>query len=209
MKSRKKAIITGGIIISITLAVFLAVFASSDIITDANSQASKTLSNPEIDNNNKGSKVLLVLVSSQNNSTLKIAKVFAKVLNAQIKSPEQINPEELQDRTLIGFGSGIFDQMHHKTLLDLVDKLTGLDGKKVFIFSTSGVSREFAIKNSIDDPHTALREKLKSKGCIIAGEFNCAGFNSNSFLKLIGGMNRGKPDAEDLKKAEEFAGGLK
>jgi len=44
---------------------------------------------------------------------------------------------------------------------------------------------------------------------MIIDEFNCAGFNTNSFLKLFGGINKGKPNTEDLKQAEEFAQNLK
>jgi flavodoxin len=152
---------------------------------------------------------LLVLFSYHHNNTEKIANVFAKVLDTQIKTPQQINSEELQEYSLIGFGSGIYDGKHHKTLLDLVDKLSQATNKKAFIFSTSGVSRKFAIDHSIDDPHTPLREKLQSKGYMIVDEFNCAGFNTNSFLKLFGGINKGKPNTEDLKQAEEFAQNLK
>jgi flavodoxin len=57
--------------------------------------------------------------------------------------------------------------------------------------------------------HALLREKLQSKGYMIVGEFSCRGFNTNSFLKLFGGMNKGRPNAEDLKNAEEFAASLK
>jgi len=53
-------------------------------------------------------KSLLVLFSYHHNNTKKIAKVFAKVLDAQIKTPQQINLEELQEYDLIGFGSGIY-----------------------------------------------------------------------------------------------------
>ena len=53
--------------------------------------------------------------------------------------------------------------------------------------------------------HTPLREKLLSKGYMIVDEFNCLGFNTNSFLKYFGGINKGRPNAEDLKDAEEFA----
>ena len=154
-------------------------------------------------------KSLLVLFSYHHNNTEKIANVFAKVLDAQIKTPQQINPEELQEYSLIGFGSGIYGQKHDKALLDLADKLPQVANRKAFIFSTSGVTRKFAIDHSIDDPHSPLREKLQSKGYMIVDEFNCAGFNTNSFLKLLGGKNRGRPNAEDLKHAEEFAQNLK
>lgn len=153
-------------------------------------------------------KSLLVLFSYHHNNTEKIAKVLAKVLDAQIKTPQQINSEELQEYSLIGFGSGIYDQKHHKNLLDLVDELPQVNNRKAFIFSTSGVTRKFATDRAIDDPHLILREKLQSKGYVIVDEYNCAGHNTNSFLKLFGGLNKGKPNAEDLKYAEEFAQNL-
>ena len=153
-------------------------------------------------------KSLLALVSYHHKNTWKVADVFSQVLDAPIKTPQQINIEELREYGLLGFGSGIYDQKHHTYLLDLADKLPQVTGRKAFIFSTSGVSRKFAIKHSIDDPHTTLREKLQAKGYIIVDEFNCTGWNTNSFLKLVGGMNKGKPNANDLKNAEEFARNL-
>jgi hypothetical protein len=51
--------------------------------------------------------VLLVVCSCHHNNTGKIADVFARVLNARIKTPAQIIFEELQEYSLIGFGSGI------------------------------------------------------------------------------------------------------
>jgi len=154
-------------------------------------------------------KSLLVLFSYHHNNTEKIANVFAKVLDAQIKTPQQMTPEELQEYDLIGFGSGIYGQKHHKALLDLADKPLQVTDRKAFIFSTSGVARKFAIDHSTDDPHSPLREKLQSTGYVIVDEFNCAGFNTNSFLRLFGGMNKGRPNAEDLKDAEAFAQSLK
>ena len=153
-------------------------------------------------------KSLLVMFSYHHNNTEKIAKVLAKVLDAQIKTPQQIIPEDLQEYSLIGFGSGIYDQKHHKNLLDLVDELPQVNNRKAFIFSTSGVTRKFATDRAIDDPHLILREKLESKGYVIVDEYNCAGHNTNSFLKLFGGLNKGRPNIEDLKYAEEFAQNL-
>jgi flavodoxin len=153
---------------------------------------------------------LICLASFHHHNPGKIAKEIASVLDARIVNPQHISVDNIAAYKLIGFGSGIYDQKHHKMLLDLVDTLTFVEGKKVFIFSTSGVSRETAITNSIEDPHTALREKLKSKGCIVVDEFNCPGWNTNGFLlKLFGGINRGRPNAEDLNNARIFAGKLK
>jgi flavodoxin len=150
-------------------------------------------------------KSLLVVYSYHHHNTEKIANVIAKVLDAQIETPLQINPEELQEYSLIGFGSGIYGEKHHQTLLDLADKLPQVANKKAFIFSTYGAP---AIAASIEQQaknHLRLREKLESKGYVIVDNFSCAGFNTNSFLALFGGLNKGRPNVEDLKRAEEFA----
>jgi flavodoxin len=138
-------------------------------------------------------------------NTEKIAKVMAKVLDAQIKWPDKIKPQELQEYNLVGFGSGIYGEKHHKLLLGLADILPQVNNKKAFIFSTSAIMG----KEKVAKDHSHLREKLQSKGYIIVDEFACKGFNTNSFLKHFGGMNKGRPNAEDLKNAEEFAQNLK
>ena len=148
-------------------------------------------------------KSLLVLFSYHHNNTEKIAKVFARVLDAQIRKPQEVDPEELQEYDLIGFGSGIYDGKHHKSLFDLVDKIPQVTDKNAFIFSTCSIQREVA------NNHAALREELQTKGYTIVDEFGCRGFNTNSFIKYFGGMNKGRPNAEDLRNAEEFAQNLK
>ena len=146
-------------------------------------------------------KSLLVLYSYHHHNTEKIAKEFAKVLNAEIKTPQEIRPEEIQDYDLVGFGSGIYSAKHHESLLELADKLPQATGRRVFLFSTSGITGE--AKAAKD--HSKLAEKLQTKGYIIVDEFQCKGFNTNSFLKLFGGMNKGRPNDKDLKHAKEFA----
>ena len=146
-------------------------------------------------------KSLLIAYSYHHNNTEKIANVFAKVLDAQIKKPQQINPEELQDYDLIGFGSGIYGAKHHVSLLNLADSLPQVTGRKAFIFSTSAIMGEMKVA----EDHSELRKKLELKGYIIVDEFACKGFNTNSFWKHLGGMNKGRPNAKDIRNAEEFA----
>ncbi len=150
-------------------------------------------------------KSLVVLFSYHHKNTEKIAKVFAKVLDAQIKTPKQINPDELQDYNLVGFCSGIYGDKHHNSLLNLADKIPQVINRKAFIFSTSAMMGE----DKVAKDHSMLKKKLQSKGYRIVDEFACKGFNTNSFLKYFGGMNKGRPNAEDLKHAEEFAQSLK
>jgi len=189
----------------ITSFVAFTAFACATTSPDAVSRATSTISCQSGDAKILKPEVLLVAAVSKTGGTAKIAQAMAEVFGARVMSPSQLEPAELQSYSLIGFGSGIFDQRHHDSLFELVEKLSVLPGQKVFLFSTSGVSRQFAIDHDIDDPHTPLRDHLHSKGLEIVGEYNCAGFNNNSFLKLFGGMNRGKPDARDIERAKAFA----
>jgi flavodoxin len=154
-------------------------------------------------------KSLVVVFSYHHKNTEKVANIIAKVIDAPVKSPHQVNPEELREYDLIGFGSGIYSAKHHESLLDLADKLPQVTGKKAFIFSTYGAPAAFAGREFVEHNHSQLREKLKAKGYTVIGEFGCAGWNTNSFLKYFGGLNKGRPDAEDLKNAEAFARDLK
>lgn len=149
-------------------------------------------------------KCLLVLFSYHHNNTEKIAKVFATVLGAEIKTPQEANPGELQECDLVGFGSGIDSDKHYRVLLEFADELPQVTDKKAFIFSTSSMVG----KEKVAKDHSTLRDKLQSKGYVIVDEFACRGFNTNSFLRYLGGMNKGRPNAEDLKQAKEFAQNL-
>lgn len=150
-------------------------------------------------------KSLLIVFSYHHNNTQKIAEVIAKVLDAQILTPREINLEEIQEYDLVGFGSGIYGEKHHRTLLELADTLPQITDKKAFVFSTSAM----IWKDKVAKDHLTLREKLQSKGYVIVDEFACKGFNTNSFMKYLGGMNKGRPNAEDRKHVEEFAQKMK
>jgi flavodoxin len=158
-------------------------------------------------------KSLLVLFSYHHKNTEKIAHVIATVLGAPVKTPQQVNPDGIPEYDLIGFGSGIYGAKNHKSLLDLAEKLPHANGRKAFIFSTFGAPvglyKGERLREFIRNNHAALREKLLSKGYTVIGEFGCPGLNTNSFLKFFGGLNKGRPNAEDLRHAEEFAHNLK
>jgi flavodoxin len=150
-------------------------------------------------------KSLVVVFSYHHRNTEKIAHAIVNVLGAEVKTPRQVRPEEIGEYDLIGFGSGIYGATFHPSVLDLADRLPAAAGKNAFLFSTYGapgfaVDREFTGKN-----HAGMREKLQAKGYTMIGEFGCTGWNTNSFLKYFGGINKGRPDARDLADAEAFA----
>lgn len=143
-------------------------------------------------------KSIIVCISIHHGNTFKIAQKMAEVLRAEIKKPSEIKPKDLLSFDLIGFGSGIYAFRHHREILNLAKNLPDMQGKPVFIFSTSGA------KNGIKY-HSALRKILEKKNCKILDEFNCLGWDSFGPLKLIGGINKDRPNEKDLQEAKNFA----
>jgi flavodoxin len=146
-------------------------------------------------------KTLIICTSVHHQNTKQVATVMAEVLEADLVTVDQAQSCPLAEYDLIGFGSGIYFMKHHKTLLRFDETLPEFTGKRAFIFSTSGEGRTGL--------HAALRELLVDRGFSIAGEFSCEGWDTFGPMKLIGGINKGRPDAEDLEAARVFARGLK
>jgi flavodoxin len=150
-------------------------------------------------------KVLIIYISVHHGNTERVAQVMANILDADLLQVEQADASMLEQYDLIGFGSGIYFGKHHKSLLDFVNKLPTLRNKKAFIFSTSGL-RKIPFIHNFDKP---LKQRLQRKGFDIIGEFSCRGFDTYRATKLVGGINKSRPNAKDLRQAEDFAKGLK
>jgi len=152
---------------------------------------------------------LIIVFSYHDGNTQKIADAMAKVLGATVRTPQQVTPDEVAGYDLAGFGSGIYSATFDPSVLDLAGRLPHAAGKRACLFSTYGAPAVFAGGDFVRNNHAQIRNILQGKGFTIAGEFGCAGWNTNSFLKYFGGLNRGRPDAGDIRNAEEFARNLK
>ena len=144
---------------------------------------------------------LIVVYSYHHNNTEKVAHAMAKALQCEVKHPEEVDVEDIPKYNMVGFGAGIDSAKHYGPLLEFARALPMMQGKKAFIFSTSALLGADKVKKD----HGALRDILLSKGYQIVNEFACKGYNTNSFLKYIGGMNKGRPNGKDLQNAAAFA----
>jgi flavodoxin len=152
-----------------------------------------------------GLRSLVIVRSYHHGNTEKIAHAIACVLGAEVKTPDRVFPEQIREYDLIGFGSGIYSATFDPSVLTLADRLSYASGKRAFLFSTYGAPGFAVTRDFVADNHAEMREKLQLKGYKVIGEFGCAGWNTNSFLRFFGGLNRGRPDAHDLRNAETFA----
>ncbi len=142
-------------------------------------------------------KTLIVYASVHHGNTEKVGRAMADVLRADMVKTVDARPGMVQQYDLVGFGSGIYFGKHHRSLLDFVGALPPQSGRRAFVFSTSG-------RGSVGD-HETLRRRLVLKNFRIVDEFACKGWDTYAFLRLIGGINRGRPNEKDLENARAFA----
>lgn len=148
---------------------------------------------------------LIIYTSVHHVSHERVARVIANVLNADLLQSKQAATSMSEHFDLTGFGSAICFGKYRKNLLAFADKLPVIRSKRAFTFSTSGLRKIRFIHNS-DKP---LKAKLRPKGFDIFGEFSCLGLDTYRAAQLVGGVNRGRPNTEDLSQAEDFAKRLK
>jgi len=149
-------------------------------------------------------KVLIVYYSYHYRNTEKIAVVIAECLAARLSDLKDNEDLTVSDYALLGLGGGIDSGKHYREVLDYARALPITNNHPTFIFSTAGV---YSAKKMIKD-HNALRKILVAKGYEIVGEFSCLGHDSYSFLKYFGGINKGRPNQDDLTRAKVFAKNL-
>ncbi|MFU8795884.1 MAG: flavodoxin family protein [Dehalococcoidia bacterium] len=146
-------------------------------------------------------KALVSYISIHHGNTAKIAQLIAVTIGADLLPLQEVEVSMLERYDLVGFGSGVYFGRHHGTLLRFVDELPVLTNKKAFIFATSGLRRV----RFVHDFSRPLKKRLWSRGLDVVGEFSCRGLDTFGATMIVGGINRGRPDAGDLRAAEDFA----
>lgn len=142
----------------------------------------------------------MVCVSVSHGNTAAVARAIGAVLEAEVCEPENVHPRALASFDAVGFGSGIFAMSHHPRLRQFVEGLPDVDGTRAFVFTTSGLG--YAQSRPWQRP---LESVLRAKGYDVVGSFACRGYDTWLPLRLLGGINKGHPDAADLTHAHEFA----
>jgi flavodoxin len=150
-------------------------------------------------------KSLIVCASRSHGNTRRVADRMAEVLDAEVVTPESVNPDIVHEYDLIGFGSGIYYMMVDARLRRLIRRLPAVDHHiGAFTFFTSG-AREIPLLGY----NKPVRERLEQKGFEMIGSFSCRGLDTVGPFGFIGGINRGRPNDYDLDRAAEFAAHLR
>jgi len=143
---------------------------------------------------------LIVCRSLSHGNTAKIARAIADVLDAPVVNPSDVSPQEVAGYDLVGFGSGIYGGSFDRELRHFVAALLPVHDKSAFVFATSGFGRvvELPIRPT-------LAKLVHAAGYRMLGSFSCPGFDTWLPLRIVGGINKGRPNDYDVARAREFA----
>ena len=120
---------------------------------------------------------------------------MAKKIGTAALKAEDVSPKDFEKYDIIGFGSGVYNGRLHDELSEILNKLPQQNGKKSFIFSTTGSKTYSTLA------HDRFRPLLKENGFRIIGEFSCLGFDTALTEEAV---NKGRPNQQDLEDAEDF-----
>ena len=137
----------------------------------------------------------LVLYYSKSGNTEKVARAIAKGLKAELKEVEEI--ENVFGYELICIGTPVHALAPAKPIKKFLEELPDLPGKKGAGFYTM---HAFGDKRTL----RIIKKGLENRKVKFLGGFSCRG--TSSIFGDIGPkiFNKGKPNKEDLKKAEDF-----
>lgn len=149
-------------------------------------------------------KTKIIYASIHHQNTKKVARAMSEVLNAELVKFTEVKNEDVFESDLIGFGSGVYFSKFHKSLIDFVENLEDCKKKKAFVFATAGMRKNIFLNRGVDD----FKKRLERKNFEIIGDFECLGYDTYSILKMVGGVNKGRPNEKDIQRAQDFAKNL-
>ena len=106
------------------------------------------------------------------------------------------NPDaDLAEFDCIGFASGIYFAAFAKPLLAFAERKLP-PHKSVFLMNTCGIQSGVYFD--------AIRRIIRAKDCQEVGAYQCLGFDTFGPFKLVGGIAKGHPNADEIAGAVSF-----
>lgn len=140
-------------------------------------------------------KTAIVYYSKHHGNTKKLLDAIAQNNEVTLIDVTQAGNYDLKQFDRIGFASGIYYSKFQKLLLKLAEEKFP-DGKETFFIYTFGAEKKGYTK--------AITEALRPHNAKILGEYGCFGFNTFGPFKLVGGMAKGHPTADETQGAVKF-----
>lgn len=144
-------------------------------------------------------KTAIVYYSKHHGNTKKLLDAIAKEQDVTLIDVTALPDADVSGFDRVGFASGIYYSKFHKSLLKFAqEKLP--QGKETFFLYTYGAEKKGYTE--------AIENAVCQRGAKVLGAYGCFGFNTFGPFKLIGGIAKGHPDAQELSGAAAFYKGL-
>lgn len=140
--------------------------------------------------------IAIVYHSQHHGNTKKLLDAIAAAHPVDLIAAASAQAADLSGYQVVGFASGIYMSKFHRSILDVIEKQKDCSGKKAFLLFTSGAN-----KDSFAQP---VASALAAKGFQVLGEYHCKGFDTFGPFKLVGGIAKGHPTAEEVQQAVKF-----
>ena len=145
-------------------------------------------------------KTAIIYVSTHHQNTKKLVDAIAAQNEVTLIDAAAQKQADLSDFDRIGFASGITFGKYYPQLLEFIE-INLPENKKVFFIHTAGDPRE--------NQNRAVKAIADSRGCECLGTYFCKGFDTYGPFKLIGGIAKGHPTADEIEGAVKFYSEMK
>jgi len=140
-------------------------------------------------------KTAIVYYSKHHGNTKKLLDAIAALEDVDLIDVTVQPEKDMFAYGRIGFASGIYFSNFAKQILNFAQEHLP-EGKDVFYVYTHGAPGGNFLKG--------IRDIADKKHCREVGEYRCQGFDTFGPLKLVGGIAKGHPTAEEIKGAVDF-----
>ena len=144
-------------------------------------------------------KTAIVYYSEHHGNTKKLLDAIAAQHDVDLVDITKNPSADLSGYDRIGFASGIYYSGFAKQIIAYAEKKLP-DEKPVFFIYTHGAPKGDFLKG--------IRAVTQQKNCPEIGEYRCQGYDTFGPFKLVGGIAKGHPTADEIRKAVEFYKGL-
>ena len=146
-------------------------------------------------------KTAIVYYSQHHGNTKKLLDAIAEKHEVTLIDVVKDKDTDVSGYERIGFASGIYFSAFAKQITAFAeDKLP--EKKKVFFIATCGAA-------PTDIFFKGIRKITDNKECLFLGQYICTGYDTFGPFKLVGGLRKGHPDANDIEGAVRFYEELK
>lgn len=140
-------------------------------------------------------KTAIVYESTHHQNTLKLVQAIREKFPVDVIDVTETESADLTGYDLIGFAAGIAYGKFYPAIEKFAARCLPA-GKRVFFLYTCGRDSQSYL--------SSMRETAARKDCQVLGAYSCRGFDTFGPFKLVGGINKGRPNEEDIAGAVRF-----